>query len=102
MIVFRLTCLFGKRMITEYERLKLTKNQRILTGILQLIGVSGLFVGIKFTVIGLFASLELALLITAGAFVRLRIKDAIYRSSPALIYLILNLILAYRFFLNIS
>ena len=101
-LFFGVTCLFGKRMITEFERFKLTKNQRILTGILQLIGVLGLIIGIKYTVIGFLASLGLALLMTAGFFVRLRIKDGVYRSSPALIYLILNLILAYRFFLKIS
>ena len=87
-------------MITEFDRFKLTSNQRIITGIAQLIGVVGLIVGVKNDIVGMTAAIGLALLMTAGFIVRLKIKDGIYRSSPALIYLVLNLILAYRFYLR--
>lgn len=101
-LFFGLTCLFAKRMISEFDRFKLTHNQRIITGIAQLIGVIGLIIGIEYDIVGMAASLGLAVLMAAGFMVRLRIKDGVYRSSPALIYLILNLIIAYRFYLRIS
>ncbi len=88
-------------MITEFNRFKLTSTQRIITGITQLIGVAGLIIGLGNDYVGMAASLGLAVLMTAGFVVRLKIKDGIYRSSPALIYLILNLILAYRFYIKI-
>ncbi len=89
-------------MISEFDRFKLTHNQRIITGIAQLIGVLGLIVGVKNDIVGMAASIGLAVLMAAGFMVRLRIRDGVYRSSPALIYLIINLIIAYRFYLRIS
>ena len=101
-LFFGLTCLFAKRMVIEFDRFRLTKNQRILTGIFQLLGVGGLLIGNQNDLIGMAAALGLAILMTAGFIVRLKIKDGIYRSSPALIYLILNLIIAYRFYVKLS
>lgn len=100
-LFFGLTCLFSERMVQEFQRFKLTKYQRIITGILQLIAAGGLIFGIKYSVVGSIAATGLALQMALGFAVRLNIKDGVYRSSPALIFFFLNLIIAYRFFIKI-
>ena len=101
-LVFGITCLFSERMVMEFDRFKLTNNQRVVTGILQLIAVAGLITSIWNDMIGFIASIGLALQMAAGFLVRLKIRDGIYRSSPALIFFFLNIILAYRFYLRME
>lgn len=86
-------------MISEFIRFQLKKYQRILTGVLQLIAVAGLIAGIKFPEIGTVAAAGLSLLMFLGFLVRLKIKDGIYKSSPALIFMVLNAIIAYKFYM---
>lgn len=71
--------------------------QRLLTGVLQLIGAAGLIVGIFNTYIGIAASAGLSLLMLAGFMVRVKIKDGVYKSSPALIFMVLCGIICYKF-----
>ena len=101
-LFFGVTCLFSDRMKTEFTRFGLSSNQRIITGILQLVAVAGLIVGIYDDWFGLIASSGLALQMLAGFMVRLKIKDGLYRSSPAFIFCFLNVILAYRFALRLG
>lgn len=89
-------------MIAEFQRFQLSKNQRILTGVLQLVAVVALILGIWNYKIGMAGSLGLSLQMAAGFIVRLKIRDGIYKSSPALIFFFLNLILAYQFYLRMS
>lgn len=81
----------------EFTRFGLNTIQRLLTGVLQLIGATGLIVGIFYIKVGIVASAGLALLMLAGFLVRLRIKDGVYRSSPALIFLFLSTVICYNF-----
>ncbi len=81
----------------EFTRFGLSMLQRLLTGVLQLIGAAGLIVGIFNTYIGIAASAGLSLLMLAGFLVRVKIKDGVYKSSPALIFMVLCGIICYKF-----
>ncbi|PPK95721.1 DoxX-like protein [Nonlabens xylanidelens] len=81
----------------EFTRFGLSMLQRLLTGVLQLIGAAGLIVGIFNTYIGIAASAGLSLLMLAGFMVRVKIKDGVYKSSPALIFMVLCGIICYKF-----
>jgi len=63
--------------------------------ILQFIGALGLIIGFKYPPILLFSSLGLSLLMMAGLLVRIRLKDSLWASFPALFFMLLN---AYIFF----
>ncbi len=96
-LFFGTTCLFSKHLRLEFTRFGLNTLQRLLTGFLQLAGAIGLIAGIYYVKIGIAASAGLALLMLAGFIVRLRIKDGIYKSSPAFIYLFLSSVICYKF-----
>lgn len=81
----------------EFTRFGLNTLQRFITGVLQLIGAAGLIVGMYYTKVGIAAAAGLALLMLAGFLVRLKIKDGVYKSSPALIFLFLSSIICYQF-----
>jgi hypothetical protein len=81
----------------EFTRFGLNTLQRLITGILQLVGAAGLIVGIYNIKVGIAASAGLALLMLAGFLVRIKIRDGIYKSSPALIFLFLSSIICYKF-----
>ncbi len=81
----------------EFTRFGLNTLQRLITGMLQLLGAIGLIIGIYNVKVGVVASAGLALLMLAGFLVRLKIKDGIYKSSPALIFLFLSSIICYQF-----
>ncbi|WP_445384138.1 DoxX family protein [Robiginitalea sp. IMCC44478] len=89
---FGISCLVAEYMVVEFERYGL-KNFRKINGILQLAGSLFLFIGLGqpvFTVIGAFG---LALMMLAGFIVRLKIKDGFIKSSPAFIFMVINLII---------
>jgi hypothetical protein len=67
---------------------------RPLVGSLQITGGLGLLAGFGFPLVGQLAAAGLALLMFFGACLRIRIKDSIARTLPALFYLVLNACLA--------
>jgi hypothetical protein len=85
-------------MKNEFKRFGLEKIG-LATIILQLLGATGLIVGLKFNLILTIASLGLALLMFAGVIVRIKLKDSLWISLPALFYMVLN---AYIFYASIS
>lgn len=84
-------------MISEFKRFGLTKEQRQLTGILQIIGAIGLILGLFHSWIGLFASGGLAVLMVLGFGVRLKIKDSFLQAIPSFVFILINLYLFYTF-----
>ncbi|MGB3607056.1 MAG: DoxX family protein [Psychroserpens sp.] len=98
-IFYGLSCLTSKRMAIEFGRFGLTPKQRDITGILQLTGGLGLGIGYYlFTPLADFSAFGLSLLMFLGFIVRLKIKDSVIASAPALMYALLNLYLGLRFF----
>jgi hypothetical protein len=82
----------------EFKRFGLEKIG-LLTIILEFIGATGLIVGLKFDPILTISSFGLALLMFSGLIVRIRLKDSIWISLPALFYMGLN---TYIFFSSIN
>ncbi len=76
-------------MKVEFERFKLEKYGLIVI-ILQFLGATGLMIGLVYKPILIFSSFGLALLMFFGVLVRLKLKDGLYASAPALFFMILN------------
>ncbi|MEJ1221884.1 DoxX family protein [Sediminicola sp. 1XM1-17] len=98
-LFFGVGCFFSPRMKLEFIRYGLNRQQRLLTGLLQILGSLGLLLGLFMSpILCLVASLGLFLLMLLGLMVRIRIKDSILKSSPALIYALINLFLASAYY----
>ena len=99
-VIYGISCLSTQKMKEEFVRFGLDE-WRITTGYLQLLGGLGLVIGTFFNLnlLALSAS-GLGLLMLMGFITRLRIKDSVLASSPALIFMLVNFFLAFYFFTN--
>ena len=88
----------SSKMEMEFKRFGLEKFGLIIIT-LQFLGATGLLVGLLFNPLLIISSLGLALLMLAGFLVRLKLKDGILVSLPALFYMSLN---AYIFLITIN
>jgi hypothetical protein len=86
------------KMKSEFIRFGLAKLG-MLTAILEIFGALGLLIGLMFNNILLISSGGLAILMFLGVAVRIKIKDGLYVSIPALFFLFLNL---YIFYISIK
>ena len=91
-LLYGTTCLTTAHMRREFARYGLPR-QRVLTGILQLLGAVGLLAGLVFPPLGQWAAGGLALLMVLGFGVRLKIRDSLLQALPAFFYLVLALYL---------
>ena len=95
-IYFGMNCFYSDFIIAEFIRYDLP-SYRKLTGILQLLGATGLLIGLYFSpILLLLASIGLCLLMLAGFIVRLKINDNFIQSSPSFIFAALNLFIAIK------
>ena len=88
-LFFGTSCLLSRRMATEFERYGLGR-WRTVVGILQLLGAAGLVAGVWIPWAAVVASGGLAVLMALGVGVRIKIRDTLIQTSPALFYMILN------------
>ncbi len=88
-IGFGAACLGLPRMKREFDRYGLGA-WRPLIGVLQLCGAAGLIIGLAYPWLGQAASAGIALMMLAGVGVRIKIKDSVAQTSPAVFYLVLN------------
>ena len=88
----------SSKMEMEFKRFGLEKFGLIIIT-LQFLGATGLMVGLVFNPLLIISSLGLALLMLAGFLVRLKLKDGILVSLPALFDMSLN---AYIFLVSIA
>lgn len=95
-LVYGGRCLFTETMVREFERWRVPQL-RHLTGLLEMIGALGLVVGQGIPWIGFLAAAGLSLLMVCGVLVRMRIKDSLLQTLPAVIFLALSLFVTYRF-----
>jgi hypothetical protein len=79
-------------MKSEFKRFGLSNYQRIITGVSQLLGAFGLFLGIFIPFIGAMSSAGLGLLMLLGLSVRIKIKDSFFKTFPSFIFMIINFI----------
>jgi len=80
------------KMKSEFKRFGLEKFGAV-TAILELMGGLGLIIGLKFNPVLVISSFGLALLMFLGVLVRIKVKDSILITLPALFYMLLNLYL---------
>jgi hypothetical protein len=84
-------------MKSEFKRFKLEKLG-LLTIILEIVGALGLFIGLWYQPLLLLSSGGLALLMFLGVLVRIKLKDSLWITLPALFYMVLN---GYIFYVTI-
>lgn len=95
-LCYGVSCLLTAHMKQEFDRFGLA-GYRKLTAVLQLLGALGLLAGFARPEVGCAAAAGLAMLMLLGFGVRLKIRDGVLQSSPALCYMLLNLYLAVGF-----
>jgi hypothetical protein len=93
-IIYGILCLVSPKMKLEFVRFGVSQF-RLLTGILELMGGLGLLVGFLFnsTFFILLSAGGLSVLMLMGFGVRIKIKDGLLKSSPAFIFMVINLII---------
>ena len=89
-------CFLSASMSQEFNRYHLGP-QRKLVGGLQLCAAIGLLAGIVEPWMGRAASIGLTLMMVVAVGVRVRIKDSLLKTTPALFYLALNAYLCWAF-----
>ena len=82
-------CFLSAYMKREFVRYQMA-SQRMLVGGLQLCAAIGLLAGQSQPWIGRAASAGLAVMMLVAVGVRIRIKDTVFQTVPALLYLALN------------
>ena len=97
-LFFGTGCLTSPHMKKEFIRFGYDR-QRVLTGYLQLLGGLGLLIGYWLSpFLVFFASAGLCLMMVFGFGVRLKIRDSLLASSPAISYAVLNLYLSIHYY----
>ncbi len=86
---YGLACFFSARLEREFVRYRLGA-QRALVGALQLCAAVGLLAGLSQPWMGRAASGGLTLMMLVAVGVRIKIKDSLPQTAPALFYLMLN------------
>ena len=94
-LYYGVSCLSSKFMMREFERFGLSKTQRKITGIAQIIGGLGVLTGFLHKPLQILAVAGIALLMFMGWIVRLRTKDKFIASLPAFLFFVLCAYLTY-------
>jgi uncharacterized membrane protein YphA (DoxX/SURF4 family) len=101
-IFYGINCLFTKKMSLEFERFGIPKYLK-LTGVLQIAGGLSLVIGLwTIPPLAFIGAVGLSILMFMGFFVRLKIKDSLLISTPALAFALLNAFIAYKYFLLLN
>lgn len=90
-------CFLSSHLKREFARYRLPA-QRALVGTLQLVAAIGLVAGLSQPWMGRAAAGGLALMMLVAVGVRIRIRDSLLRTTPALLYLALNAYLCWAGF----
>ena len=94
-LVYGVLCLTSMSMVDDFRRFGL-EHLRMLTGLLEVLGGTGLLVGLRWRPALLFASGGLALLMLIAFAVRLRMKDSFLLSLPSALFMLLNVFLLFK------
>lgn len=97
-LAYAISYFISPHMKNEFKRFKLEKLG-LLTIVLEIVGALGLLLGFFFKPLLILSSGGLALLMFLGVIVRIKLKDSLWISLPALFYLGLN---AYIFYVVIT
>ncbi len=97
-LIYSISYFISPYMKNEFKRFKLEKLG-LLTILLEILGAIGLLVGLFFNPVLLISSGGLATLMLLGLIVRIKLKDSLWISLPAIFYMCLN---AYIFYLGMT
>jgi hypothetical protein len=97
-LAYAISYFISPHMKNEFKRFKLEKLG-LLTIVLEIVGALGLLIGLWYKPILLLSSGGLALLMFLGVIVRIKLKDSLWISLPALFYMGLN---GYIFYVAIN
>jgi hypothetical protein len=79
----------------EFRRFKLERIGVLVVG-LELLGATGLLVGLKYNPLLMASSLGLGVLMLCGLIVRIKFKDSFLISIPAFFFMILNFFIFFQ------
>jgi len=96
--IYGIQALFSKKMKGEFKRFGLTDRQRMLVGILQISGSTGMIAGFIYPIIGFLASSGFTAMMLIAFFVRIKIKDSLAQALPSLIFMLINIWVAIAFY----
>ncbi|MBT8405378.1 MAG: DoxX family protein [Gemmatimonadetes bacterium] len=89
-LYYGIACLFADGMVAEFERFGLARFRR-LTGALEISGAVGLGVGYLLPAATLVSAAGLTLLMILGVATRIRVRDSVVDTMPAVILGLVNL-----------
>ncbi len=89
-IVYGIFCAFTPSMVADFHRFGL-ENLRVLTGILEIVGGTGLLIGFKWRPALWLSAAGLSLLMLIAFGVRLKMRDSVAESIPSLMLMLINL-----------
>jgi uncharacterized membrane protein len=96
-ILYGISLFISKKMKNEFIRFNLEKYTNLVGG-LELLGGLGLLIGLIYNELLILSSMGLSLLMLMGVLTRIKIKDNLKQSLPAILFLLLN---SYIFFNSI-
>jgi uncharacterized membrane protein len=88
-IVYGISLFISKKMKDEFIRFNLEKYTNLVGG-LELLGGLGLLIGLIYNELLILSSMGLSLLMFMGVITRIKIKDNLKQSLPAILFLLLN------------
>lgn len=93
-MLYGVACIFVEKFVDEFKRYGLSKF-RVLTGVLEILGSLGLFLGFYIPILKTLAALGLTLLMISGVIVRIKIRDSLFQILPALVLMVFNFLIFY-------
>tara|TARA_B100000575_G_C22756170_1_gene450620 strand:- start:221 stop:559 length:339 start_codon:yes stop_codon:yes gene_type:complete len=93
-VIYGISLFKSNKMQEEFIRFKLQGYIRIV-GTLEILGGFGLIVGLQFNFILIISSMGLTLLMLLGVITRIRVKDSLLVSFPAIFFMIINFYILY-------
>ena len=85
----------AKTIIEEFKVYGLSETMAYVVGFFKVSFAIMLLASIKFENLDLIASLGLAALLLGSVFMHIKIKDPLYKSFPAALFIAMNLVIAY-------
>ncbi|MGC9198531.1 MAG: DoxX family protein [Acidobacteriaceae bacterium] len=89
-LIYGVFCAFTPSMVADFHRFGLD-HLRILTGVLEILGGTGLLVGLRWRPALWLSAGGLALLMLIAFGVRLKMRDSVAQSAPSFLLMLLNL-----------
>lgn len=96
-LVYGIVYFRSTKLKNEFKRFGLEKIGT-LTAVLELLGAIGLLVGLKYNFVLLISAGGLALLMFFGVAVRIKVRDTLWVTLPAIFFMVLN---GYVFFMSL-